>query len=134
MVSLFIWKEEKQLSHVHFLPFKARSELAKYYVASDVFVLFSRGDTWGLVVNEAMSYGLPVVSSDKCVAGIELVENGVNGFVVPLEDEQQIYEILSDLVCDSEKCQKFGEASLQKIGSYTIENMAEIVFSYLERN
>lgn len=125
------WKEEKKLSHVHFLPFKARAELAKYYVASDVFVLLSRGDTWGLVVNEAMSYGLPVVSSDKCVAGIELVENGVNGFVVPLEDEQEIYEILSNLVCDSEKCQKLGEASLQKIGSYTIENMAEIIYNHI---
>lgn len=128
------WKNEKHLDHVHFVPFKTKNELAKYYVAADVFVILSRGDTWGLVVNEAMSYGLPVISSDKCVAGIELVENGVNGFVVSLEDEKHIYNTISELVYDIERCQKYRQASLKKIEAYTIENMAEVIYAGLERS
>ncbi len=128
------WKNEKKLNHVHFVPFKSKYELANYYAAADVFVILSRGDTWGLVVNEAMSYGLPVVSSDKCVAGIELIQNGVNGFVVPLEDENKVFKLITELVYDEKKCIKFGQASLRKIEAYTIENMANVIYEELRRN
>lgn len=127
------WKKEKHLEHVHFLPFKVKNELAKYYAAADVFVILSRGDTWGLVVNEAMSYGLPVVSSDKCVAGIELVENNVNGYVLPLEEEQEIYHAISGLARDADRCRQYGQASLRKIEPYKIENMADVIYTELER-
>lgn len=127
------WKNHKKLENVHFVPFKTKNQLAEYYLASDVLAILSRGDTWGLVVNEAMSYGLPVVSSDKCIAGIELIENNVNGFVLSLEDEQNIYSTLSKLVCDNERCKKFGLASLNKIESYTIENMSKKIYEALEK-
>lgn len=125
------WKQEKCLDHVYFIPFKSKHELANYYAAADLFVILSRGDTWGLVVNEAMSYGLPVVSSDKCIAGKELVENGVNGYLVALEDEQLICETIGSLVCNTEQCRLLGCASLKKIENYSIENMAKVIYSAL---
>lgn len=125
------WQREKRLNHVHFVPFKAKRELAKYYTAADVFVILSRRDTWGLVVNEAMSYGLPVVSSDQCIGGVELIENGVNGFVVPLDDEERIEKTLIGLARDKETCRRFGQAGLEKIKDYTIENMAETIYRHL---
>jgi len=56
-------------------------ELAAHYYLADVFVLASDDDPWGLVVNEAMRAGLPVVVSDACGASLDLVQSGINGFV-----------------------------------------------------
>lgn len=117
-------REEQKLSHVHFVGFKKKEELALYYQAADVFVLPTREDIWGLVINEAMAYGLPVVTTDKCVAGLELVEDGVNGYIVPAGDHAALAEKLSAVL--AEDCGEMGRASLEKIQPYTIENMVRV--------
>ena len=112
---------ELGLKNIHFEGFKKKEALVKYYQAADLFVLPTREDIWGLVINEAMAYGLPVVTTDRCVAGLELVENGVNGYLVPVEDWQILADSLSAVLhADREK---MGAASLEKIRGYTIENM-----------
>ena len=116
------WKEERHLSNVHFVGFKQRDELAKYYAASDVFVLLSRGEAWGLVINEAMAHGLPIVASDRCVAATELIENGGNGYVVSLDNEEDVEKKLRQSI---DNRQLLGVASQKRIGAYTIEKMAE---------
>lgn len=113
-----------QLQNVHFVGFLKKEELVRYYKAADLFVLPTREDIWGLVINEAMAYGLPVITTDKCVAGLELIENGVNGYIVPVEDDKVLAEKIR-LVLASDFC-KMGEASLQAIRPYTIENMAKV--------
>lgn len=116
-------RQELGVSNVHFLGFQPRQQLAAYYRAADVFTLPTREDIWGLVINEAMAYGLPVVTTDRCVAGLELVENGVNGYLVPVEDWQMLADRLSAVLhADREK---MGAASLEKIRGYTIENMVK---------
>ena len=59
-------------------------------MAADVFVMPTREDIWGLVINEAMAYGLPVVSTDKCIAALELVKNGRNGYIIPPNQPKEI--------------------------------------------
>ena len=59
--------------NVHFIGFKRPEELKQYYRMADLFVLPTREDIWGLVVNEAMANGLPVITTDRCAAGLELV-------------------------------------------------------------
>jgi len=127
------WKNEKKLENVHFIPFKGKEELANYYLAADLFAILSRGDTWGLVVNEAMAYALPIVSSNRCIAGIELIENGKNGFVVSLDNESYIFDTITNLACDIESCRRYGELSFSKIRTYTIENMANVIYNYINR-
>lgn len=117
-------KEELGLTSVHFLGFQKKDVLAKFYKAADLFVLPTREDIWGLVINEAMAYGLPVITTDRCVAGLELVEEGVNGYIVPVEDEQSLAEKMRmALAADMES---MGAASLEKIRPYTLENMAKV--------
>jgi len=117
------WKERSELSQVHFLDFKRKDELFRYYRAADLFVLLSRGEAWGLVINEAMANGLPVVTTERCVAGLELVRNGENGYIVPAEDVPATVEaIRSVMVAD---IYQMGERSLEIIRGYTIEAMAE---------
>lgn len=122
-------KKKLNLPNVHFVEFKTKDALAKYYKASDFFVLPSRGDVWGLVINEAMCYGLPVITTDRCVAGLELVKNGENGYVVPAEDAEALTEKSLFILADDELCKQMSEKSLEKIQEYTIEKMAE---SYLQ--
>ena len=109
--------------NVHFWGFRPRQELAELYMAADLFCLPTREDIWGLVVNEAMAFGLPVVTTEQCVAGLELVENGVNGYLVPIEDPDALAESLNRVL--SSDMEAMGRASLQKIQGYTIEKMAQ---------
>lgn len=62
------------------LPFKKKEELAEYYKAADAFVLPTNEDVWGLVINEAMAYRLPVFSTEKCIAAMTMKGPGVNVF------------------------------------------------------
>ena len=111
------------LTNVHFLGFMKKEKLVKYYKAADLFVLPTREDIWGLVINEAMAYGLPVVTTDKCVAGLELVEQNVNGCIVPVEDHQKLASGINRILRGD--TQKMGEISLEKVRPYTIENMVK---------
>lgn len=121
---------ELGLTNVHFHGFKKKEALSKYYRAADLFVLPTREDIWGLVVNEAMAYGLPVITTDRCVAGLELVEEGVSGYLVPAGDEAALAEktelaLAGDLTA-------MGDAALRRVQPYTIENMARVHLAILE--
>lgn len=115
------WKEEKDLSHVHFVGFKIKEELKMYYRAADMFVLPTREDIWGLVINEAMAYGLAVVTTDRCNAGLELISNDENGYIVPIENEPATKEAVLKTL---DKAEWMGRSALETIREYTIENMA----------
>lgn len=117
---------------VEFVDFMGKDQLKEYYDAADVFVLPTREDIWGLVINEAMACGLPIITTDRCVAGSELVENGVNGYVISVGDDRELAKRIMEIVCDEEKKQNFGQASLKKIRNYTIEKMAERHIELLE--
>ena len=77
-----------------------------------------------MVINEALAYGLPVISTDRCVAGVELIKNGENGFVVKADD-------VDSLVCAIQKISTMDlnsmkEKALDSIQKYTIENMVAV--------
>lgn len=73
--------EKNRLNTVKFLPFKSQDELKNLFQKAYYFVLPSRhGETWGLVVNEAMATGLPVVVSNQVGCASTLVKEGVNGY------------------------------------------------------
>ena len=119
-----------QLKNVHFCGFMKKDKLSRYYRAADLFVLPTREDIWGLVINEAMAYGLPVITTDLCVAGLQLVEEGVNGYIVPVDDVAALTEKIDAAMVSDLK--QMGKASLGKIQPYTIENMAKVHVDILE--
>lgn len=119
-------KEERQLKSVHFVGFKEKEQLVPYYLAADVFVLLTRGDVWGLVVNEAMANGLPVITTTKCVAGMELVKDGENGYLVESGDYKQALAHVNEILGDLNKKEKMAGESRKIIADYTIEKMADI--------
>ena len=114
------------LKNVHFIDFKKKEDLLEYYRASDVFVLMTVGDVWGLVINESMACGLPVITTKKCVAGLDLVKNGENGFLIDVGDDEALIDRLEYIFADDRRIHTMGEDSLKKIKNYSIEQMAQI--------
>lgn len=119
------WKKNSGLNNVHFVGFKTKDELTEYYAAADLFVLLTRGDVWGLVINEAMSFGLPIITTDKCIAGLELIKNGKNGFIVSLSDKSQILNCILRVINNTDYCHRLGKNNRILINNYTIEEMSK---------
>jgi glycosyltransferase involved in cell wall biosynthesis len=106
---------------VKFAGFLNQSEIIKAYVAADVLVLPSDGgETWGLVVNEAMACGLPCIVSDQVGCGPDLVTRDT-GAIFRLGDVQQLATRMSDFAADRIALQKRGKAAAQKINEYSTE-------------
>lgn len=124
--------EKYDLKNIHFINFIQLDVLKKYYMAADLFVLPTREDTWGLVVNEAMSYGLPVITTNRCVAGLELIENGINGYLVPTNDSKALAEKISFLFDNPNLRGKMALNNFEKIKDYNYENMARVIYCHLQ--
>lgn len=119
---------EKDFKNVKILPFMQYEKLKDYYMASDLFVLNTKKDVWGLVVNEAMACGLPVLTTDMCNAGRELIQEGKNGYIVKTGDKKALAEKIESHFQRTD-CSEMEEECLNTIRDYTIENIA---FSHLE--
>lgn len=121
--------DELQLKNVHFIGFTAPDEIAAYYKAADIFVLPTRYDIWGLVVNEAMAYGLPVVTSNTCLAGLEMVENGKTGALFESENVDELSGMIDAVMSD--KTEETAADCLRTARRYTIETMVERHMEYM---
>ena len=121
--------ERCSYQNVFILEFMPKEDLFKYYEASDIFVLPTREDIWGLVVNEAMACGLPVITTEKCIAGMENIDNGVNGFIVPTENPRILHDKMEYLLMNDVEREKMGRAGLDTIAGYTLQN---VVNSHLQ--
>lgn len=126
-------KHELGLDNVHFGGFKSKEELKEYYMAADIFVLPTREDVWGLVINEAMACGLPVVTTDRCVAGLELIEDGIHGFIIPTEDASTLSARIGEILSDVELQKTMSGSNLTRIRDYTVEAMAARHLEIFER-
>jgi len=101
---------------VTFAGFLNQSAIPEAYVAADCLALPSDcGETWGLVVNEAMACGLPAVVSDRVGCGPDLVEPGVTGALFPCGDTTALAETLGRLCGDPAALMRMGEAARQRV-------------------
>lgn len=112
---------EHDVKAVTFWGFQNQTELPRFYADADIFVLPSGyGETWGLVVNEAMCHGKPVIVSDLVGCGRDLVTEN-NGFRFPYKDVPRLAEALGKLVSDSALRSRFGQESFRIIQGYSQE-------------
>ncbi len=101
------------------------------YYLSDVFVLPSTfndydADCWGLVLNEAMSFGKPVISTNATGAAHDLIKNGINGFSVEQKNPEELYLALNKILSDKKLKQRMGQESKKIIkAKHNYKNMAQ---------
>lgn len=126
--------ENSNIKNVIISGFINQSEIGQIYNMSDVFVMCSGiGETWGLSVNEAMNFGLPVIVSDTCGSAHDLVMNGKNGFVFKEGDVSELKTQLEELINDKSLRESFGQRSSEKIKEYshqiTVQNILKAIAS-----
>ena len=129
-------QREAGADNVVYVGFKSKKDLAEYYAMSDIFAFPTREDIWGLVVNEAMSFGLPVVTTDRCGAGLELIREGQNGYIVPVGSVDALAEKITRLAGDATLREQMFYRNTEKMRQCTIETMADgyyQIFSKVER-
>jgi glycosyltransferase involved in cell wall biosynthesis len=118
--------ERQRIPGVRMLGFVNQGQLPAAYTAADLFVLPSAmHETWGLVVNEAMNFALPVVVSDKVGCAENLVRQGWNGFVVDSGGAAELAETIGRLVADTDLRRSFGDRSRQLIVDHSIGACAD---------
>jgi glycosyltransferase involved in cell wall biosynthesis len=101
---------ESVRGRIEFTGFLQVNQLPAQFADADVFLLPSRHDGWGVVVNQALAAGLAVVCSDA-VGATDLVAPGENGLIVPAGDEDALYRAMDELAADPEKTRRFAERS-----------------------
>lgn len=113
------------LPDVYFLGFMNQSELPRVFAAADIFVLPSEDEPWGLVINEVMCSGLPIVASKEIGAVPDLVIDGFNGLTYEAGDIHQLASHLETLVTDINLCQELGKNSLKLISQWNYDLCAK---------
>jgi glycosyltransferase involved in cell wall biosynthesis len=131
--SLEQYVADHKLDNVRFFGFQNRNAIAKYYAASDALVLPSFRESWGIVVNEGMAFGLPIIVSDQVGAGNDLVEHGVNGYIFHEGDKDTLRDQL-ELICNmpQEDLDKMSQRSLELISEWSARNLGAIFVDYLD--
>jgi glycosyltransferase involved in cell wall biosynthesis len=104
---------------IHFLGFVHREELPEIYALAEGLIFPTHSDPWGLVVNEAMACGLPVIVSSVAGCALDLVQDGGNGFVVPPGNVSQLAVAMTRLAGDSERRKEMGRRSRQRVEAYS---------------
>jgi glycosyltransferase involved in cell wall biosynthesis len=118
-------------SNVHFIGnISSRVEIEKIYKSHDVFLLPSISEGTPKVILEAMAYGLIVVATS--VGGIpEIVEDGVNGFLVDPSSSKSISKIIMDLSRDRGLCNKAIKGAFTSMQTRTIESQSKVVATFI---
>jgi glycosyltransferase involved in cell wall biosynthesis len=114
-----------QLRNVIFSGFMPPSELPVFYAVADVFVFPTLGDAYGLVVDEAMACGLPVISTDAAGEITERVVTGQNGFIVPAGNASALASAMAALVPEPQLRASMGAASAQRVMDSTPDRWAQ---------
>lgn len=123
------------VSNVRLVGFVNQTEIAKYYSMADIFVLPSgEGETWGLVVNEAMLFNLPIIVSATVGCSRDLVSHGVNGFIYEEGNLEQLTSHLATLAQDKDKRKDFGAASKNIVSKFDYSVMIRGIKEVISQN
>ena len=100
--------------------------LLNYYALASAFVLPSKVETWGLVVNEAMASGLPSIISDRCGAGKAMIRNDVNGWLFPPGDVYRLSDILRVVSAKNDgELRDIGARARQSVDQWSLDTFAD---------
>ncbi len=107
--------------HKHVLLMGQTDQLSHEMAKSSIYVLSSRFEGFGMVIIEAMSHGMGVVSFDCPRGPGDIITDGVDGTLVPAEDIDRLAAAIIELIEDQDKLRSYGEAALRRSKSYSIE-------------
>lgn len=108
----------KGIRNICFVGSKYGAQLQSEYHSASAFILPSEYEPWGLVVNEAMSAGLPVIVSDRVGAAEDLVAGHDTGFVFKYDDKADLIAKMRTLICNKEMYREYSRNAYNRMHSY----------------
>lgn len=118
---------------VTFLPFQSQENLCELYGIADCFVLPSHGETWGLVVNEAMACNLPVIVSKECGCANTLVRDSYNGWQFDPDNAVELAQVMKRFINLPDKERKqMGDHSRSLVSEWGLERFCEGVWQAVQ--
>nr|WP_299416386.1 glycosyltransferase [uncultured Emticicia sp.] len=127
-VKLKKYKSDNNLDGICFIEGQPWFDVPKILALADVFVLPSYSEPWGLVVNEAMASGLPVIVSNKCGSAFDAVLEDSNGYTFNPYNVEELTSIFKKFVDNPEKIEPFGQKSREIIKRFSPENVAQEMY------
>lgn len=119
---------DNQLDGVRFIVGQAWYDVPKILALGDVFILPSYSEPWGLVVNEAMACGMPVIVSNKCGSAYDVVKEDQNGYTFDPYNVEELTDIFSKFVEEPDKIIPFGKKSKEIIKRFSPEQVAQEMY------
>lgn len=104
-----------------------RSDIPEIMASADIVISTSRQEGLPVNVMEAMSTGIPLIVTN-CRGNVDLVRDGINGFVVQLDDVDQLVDKIKYLWSCEETRQNFSKASLEEVEKYSMKNVSKLMF------
>lgn len=121
--------KSNSLSNIHLTGFVNQGQISKYYAIGDVFVLCSESETWGLSVNEAMNFSMPVVVSDTVGCARDLVKEGVNGYTFSKGNPEMMAAKIRLLLEDEDKRKAAGVKAAEWVQNFNYKTAVENMVS-----
>lgn len=118
---------------VRFFGFVNQTGLPECYCSSDVMVLPSEYEPFGVVVNEAMLCGCPVVASDRVGARLDLIRDGETGFVYPMGDIAALSAVLREAFHSEARLKEMGNAARKRMSQWSPEMNTEAMMEAIEK-
>lgn len=109
--------------NIKFKGFLQQDELIKLYYENDIFILPTREDCYGLVLLEAMSTGLAIITSKFADGSVDIIDNEMNGYIINPYDIQGFAKVIENLLRDREICESFKCYSKKKIEKFMFNNV-----------
>ncbi len=104
---------EHSQGRIRFLGFRPVGDLPLLFSDADVFILPSRHDGWGVVVNQAVGAGMPIIATETVGASNDLVKPGENGFRIAVDSCEAIVSAMKSLCMDRSMVKEFGQRSTE---------------------
>ncbi len=108
-------------ARVEYVGFQAPEDLPRFFAQADVFILPSRYDGWGVVVNQALGAGMPIICSDMVGAGRDLVEEEINGLRFPSGDAAALADRMQRFIHQPSLVDSWGKVSRRRAPQWTPE-------------
>lgn len=114
-----------ETKNIHLLDYIEHKKLLEFIDYFDILVHPTLSDVWGLTINEGMARGLPVVSSPNCLASLEMIEDGLNGFIC--ETNSSFLKRVEYLLDNNNRLSNtISNNNINKVKYYTINQMVKV--------
>jgi glycosyltransferase involved in cell wall biosynthesis len=120
-------------NRVRFLGFVNQTKLPPIYRSCDLFVLPSEYEPFGVVVNEAMLCGCPVIVSNRVGARLDLVEPGSTGFIYPVGDVGALSGLLREMMSSRERLKRMGNKARERMTDWSPRNNVDGIVEAITR-